>query len=369
MQRKLTKRSNGEGTIVFEADRNKYRAFLTDPNGKRISKRFENKSDALQWLTETRADIYRDEYIPSSDITFGEWILTYLETYKKNTVRATTYQTILVLIKHIAPISDYALQDVTNIMLQKFFNELCVAVSTKRMLHSRIKSSMQKAVALGMIKSNPAENISFQKHTVPGVEVFTQDEVNIILNTIKNHSIYRKYYPYFLLAFSTGMRIGELNAVKINNIHDNYVYVNSTMKKIGGHFLDGETKTTSSVRTITIPSEVSRIIHEKHDGVTEYAFYTHCKNPYVDYMMRMRWKKILETCNLPFKKFHSIRHTHATLLIANGVPLTEIAKRLGHKNCQMLIKTYAHWLRGADVKIADTVGNILALHPNCSQNN
>lgn len=368
MKRKSNRRLNGEGTIAFERDRNKYRAFLTDITGKRISKRFDTRQDALQWLTETKADIYRDEYIPNNNITLGEWVLTYLETYKKNTVRATTYQTTLALMKHLAPISDYALQDTTNLMFQKFFNELDISISTKRLLYSKLKPCMCKAVSLGVIKTNPIDNIDFAKQKATQVDVFTQEEVNAILKTIKQHSIYRRYYPYFLLAFATGMRIGELNALKISNVHENYVYVDSSMKKIGGRFFDGETKTISSVRTITVPAYVSKIILENHDGKTEYAFYTWQKNPCKDYIIRERWEKILKICNLPQKKFHSIRHTHATLLIANGVPITEIAKRLGHKNCQMIIRTYAHYLRGADTKIADTVGDILALHPNCSQN-
>lgn len=367
MKRKSNKRANGEGTIVFESSRNKYRAFLTDTTGKRISKRFDNKSDALQWLTETRADIYRDEYVPSNDITLGEWILTYLETYKKNTLRPTTYESVLSLVKRIDPISDYALQDIDGLILQNFFNSLDLSVSTKKLLCSKINPAFQKAISLGLLKTNPINDVEFPPTETNDVFVFTQEESNYILETIKNNKIYKKYYPYFLLAFSTGMRIGELNALKIRNVYDNYVYIDSTIKKINGKIIDGPTKTKSSVRKITIPPYIATLIKESHNGTSEYAFPSLKGKPLPTTVTRERWEKILNICKIPQTKFHTIRHTHATLLIANNVPLTEIAKRLGHKNCQMLIKTYAHWLRGYDDGIADTVGNILALHPNCSQ--
>ena len=367
MKRKSNKRANGEGTIVFESSRNKYRAFLTDTTGKRISKRFDNKADALQWLTETRADIYRDEYVPASDITLGEWILTYLETYKKTTLRPSTYENTLALIKNITPISDYALQDVDNFIFQTFFNNLDLAVSTKKLLLTKLNPALQKAISLGLLKENPLDDLEFPEIDAKIVTVFTQEETNFILETIKTHRIYRRHYPYFLLAFATGMRVGELNALKIHNVHDDYVFVDSTIKRVNGRVVDGPTKTKFSVRKITIPPYVATLIKQNHSGTSKYAFPTKPGTPHETTDMDSRWKNILKLCKLTYTKFHTIRHTHATLLIANNVPVTEIARRLGHSNPQMVIKTYAHWLRGYDTGIADTVGNILALHPNCSQ--
>ena len=53
----MTKKSNGEGSISFEASRKKYRAAIVDPNGKRIVKRFSTKKDAQTWLVNIQSDI------------------------------------------------------------------------------------------------------------------------------------------------------------------------------------------------------------------------------------------------------------------------------------------------------------------------
>ena len=57
---------------------------------------------------------------------------------------------------------------------------------------------------------------------------------------------------------------------------------------------------------------------------------------------------------------HSLRHTNATLQIANGVPVTTVAKRLGHANAATTTKIYAHAIRSADEAAAQAIENILS---------
>lgn len=368
MKRKPTKRSNGEGTVIYEKDRNKYRAFLTDPLGKRISKRFNTNAEALQWLAETRADIYRDEYVPTSDITLGEWLLEYIETYRKSKVRNTTYEGYLYLSQYVTPIADLPLQDVNETIMQRFFNNLELAVASKYSIKRLLNHCLNKAVELQIIKTSPLNGVELPKLPKNDIETFTQSEVNHILNTIKQHKIYSRYYTFVALAFASGMRIGELCALKIKNVHDDYVYVDSTVKRTGKTIADNKPKTESSARRISIPRELCEALRKEHNGDdTEYVFHTKAMRPHDYSNVRTRWEKILKLCNLPYKNFHVTRHTHATLLIYVGVPITEIARRLGHAKTSTTLNVYSHYFNNYDNGISDIVGKMFDLHPNCTQ--
>lgn len=79
---------NGAGSIVYEPKRKKYRAYITDALGKRISKRFDSSDEADMWLSQIKLDLYNNTYIPKSNITVGEWVLEYLSTYCAPNIRA-----------------------------------------------------------------------------------------------------------------------------------------------------------------------------------------------------------------------------------------------------------------------------------------
>lgn len=65
----MAKNANGQGGISYDKSRNTYMAYITDPQGNRIFERFKSKQDAEQWLTLTRAEIYKNTYITPSNIT------------------------------------------------------------------------------------------------------------------------------------------------------------------------------------------------------------------------------------------------------------------------------------------------------------
>lgn len=86
------KKSNGEGSISFEADRKMYRARFTDPQGKRLSQRFKTKKEAKEWLAVLQADISKNTYVQPNSISLGSWMLDFLQTYKAPKVRPKTLE-------------------------------------------------------------------------------------------------------------------------------------------------------------------------------------------------------------------------------------------------------------------------------------
>ena len=76
------KRENGEGGICYEKDRDKYRAYIYDPEGNRLRERFDTREEAQNWLDELKAQFQRNEYVVPNNITLSQWIIRWLKTYK-----------------------------------------------------------------------------------------------------------------------------------------------------------------------------------------------------------------------------------------------------------------------------------------------
>ena len=119
-----TKKSNGEGTISYESDRKMYRARLIAPDGKRISKRFPTKKEAMEWIAVIQADICKNVYVAPNSLRLGEWLSEYLVTYKAPKVRPKTLDRYIQTAKHIVPIAEVELQKLTAHTVQQFYNEL-----------------------------------------------------------------------------------------------------------------------------------------------------------------------------------------------------------------------------------------------------
>lgn len=371
MKRKSNKRSNGEGTIVFESDRNKYRAFLTDPNGKRISKRFSSNAEALQWLTETRADIYRDEYIPTSDITLGEWVIRYLEMYKKSSIRENTYELYLILATHFDSIANYTLQSVNSDILQKFFNTQLetLSLSTVKKLRSLLSQSFNKAIEFKIISESPVKSTTLPTEERKHIDTYDKEQITHFLNNIYNDTRYKKYASLFRLLFYTGMRIGEVLGLTIDNVRDGYIFITNTSRYNKKKFYNSSPKTKNSTRRVDIPQDlVKELIATHNNAPTNFVFHTKKNNPFIVVHIRRVWYRLLKKYNLPKLKIHGIRHTHATFLIGENIPIPDIARRLGHSKTSTLLDNYAEYISGYDSVISEHIAKTIPLHPNCSQN-
>lgn len=366
-QYKSAKRANGEGSIVYESDRKKYRAMLVDPDGKRISKRFDTKTEASQWLAETRTDMAREEYVANNSVTLGEWLISYIETYKKPVLKKTSLITVFRHAGYLAPLSNYALQDLSQLNIQKFINELKYAPQTVKDTWSLLNQSLEKAVELTMIRTNPAAKIITPKIVRKPRKTYTKEEIALILETIKK-PIHSYYAGVFIVMIYSGMRIGEIIGLKKENVYDNYIYVKSSVVLMDGHNYEDAPKTDSSRRPIALPKDVMDMLHEKCKADdSPYVFHTPSGHPFSRSNVYNGWTRVLKACGLERIRMHDVRHTHATLLLSQGIPLTEVSRRLGHARVSTTLDVYAECIANYDTGLADKLNNLLVaptLHPN-----
>ena len=353
----MAKRSNGEGSVCQEKS-GKYRGAIFDATGKRIVKRFDTKIEAINWLAQIKTEILKDSYIPQSDITVGDWALEYIETYCQH-LRPNTIKRYMETAVHLAPIADLNLQKLTALAVQRLYNKLDMSASSKIKVHKLLKAIITKAHQLEMVNKNIMIAVVPPKADHKQVEIFTEAEIKKLLTSLKQSEYYSKYYPLVYTAISTGARLGEILGLKTTAVKNGYIVINNNLQYINNVPTDFPPKTKAGNRKITISKELESILKRKSidkvipfDG---YIFHTKNGTPYRMSNIAKIWKAILLEANIPYKNFHVLRHTHATQLLANGVPLLEVSKRLGHSNGSITLNLYGHAIKGFDEQIPETV--------------
>lgn len=362
------KRANNAGTVYPHRD--KFRAQFTTPAGNRTSKVFDTEADAHAWILAQRAEAANNFYIEPSQITLGQWIQEYIATYC-NTLRPKTVLGYVQTGKRLFPLANIPLQKLTAPGLQKFFNEVDMSDAGKQRAFRFLKQILNKAAAVDMLRKNPAAAVKPPQYTKQEIEIFTADEVKQILAAVSISKHYKKYYPLLLFTAYSGCRIGEVLGLKIHNVYEDRVKIDNARVTIPKKSIDTRPKTEAGRRDITLPSFVIEELRRAYQYPQPsnnggYVFHTVNGTALLSRNLERIWENILEEASIPKKHFHALRHTHATQLLAAGVPLLEVSHRLGHSRPSHTLNLYGHAIKGYDTRIASTVTTIFG--DGCTQN-
>ena len=240
--------------------------------------------------------------------------------------------------------------------------------------HRVISSILATAVHWQVLFSNPCDRVKPPKASQKESRYLDEVQVQELLHHLSNEAI--QYQAIIVLFIYSGMRRGELcglnwDAVdtenKIIHIRRNLLYLPEK-----GIYEDS-TKNTSSERAVKLSAEAFKLLLEHKleqnkirasvgDIWQESGKVLTRDNglPLHPDTISGWFHKFIVKNNLPNVTIHSLRHTNASLLIANGINLTTVSKRLGHANTATTTKIYAHAIRSADEIAADTLDDILS---------
>ncbi|WP_405317157.1 tyrosine-type recombinase/integrase [Faecalibacillus faecis] len=357
-----------------------------DSNGKRqrVTKQgFKTKKDAELFVTETLNKRNRGYLsVANSNMLFKDFIMKWFNEYKIFQLASNTINTYISRLNaHILPaLGEYRLSELNTAIIQEFYNSL---ISEKNMKPSTAKKVMDIVIiSLKYAKKNKLiyelpTDIEKQKMNKPKVQYWNQEEVNYFLDYIKGTYLYT---PVFIDVL-TGLRIGELCGLRWCDIDfDNKILtVNHQLihdKRLKVLVL-GKLKTESSHRTITLPNILIDYLQElKNDrgaNDTDYVVLDRKDYKYTPRNLSMNFTKKVNKFALPKEEyegdipnymqlkqisFHGLRHTHATLLIANGENIKVVSERLGHTDITMTLNTYTHVLDNMKNETANLLDKI-----------
>ena len=277
-------------------------------------------------------------------IKFNYYSSLYLE-FKKHELKFSTLDKYTNIIRdRINPVfGDMNVQDIKPSTVKKWLYDLDdIGGKSKRIYLSVLSGILQEALYDEEILRNPVRSVKLPKFTTPKIKPFTADEVKLIMNHAKNDN----YKYYLAVAFYTGMRSGEIIALKKTDIDfkNNTITVQRTRSRFG----ESSPKTRYSIRDIPILDLLYPYLKElynKHDH--EYLFVTQFNKPYRDTTVFQSdfWKPSLKELNIEYRRPYNARHTYATnMLYHNLVSPVQLAQLLGHANTQMVFDVYVNYI-------------------------
>lgn len=397
------KRNNYDGSVYEDKDRGGYRAQIRLPEGKRITKRFKDPEEAVAWKNDQLAKLGRGQLVRPNEMTLGKWIAEYLRIYSQQDVRQRTFERYVSLAKHCKPIAHLKLQQ----LQPNHFQELYLSMEkysgeTKKKVHNLLHMALDQAVNNKFIYSNPIDSVKPPKVIREEITTFTPEELQCVLSTAKRHRL----YPTALLAATTGMRLSEVLGLRWQDVNftEEYVRITWTLHQTSTGIIFEPPKSKASRRKISIPKETVNVLKEtKQSQLQDGKIQTLCfvslnqtpiqprnferwwgevqcaANPsWVNLNAKrkillkekiskedLRYKNIVaqlsDAKKSAHKKFHSLRHTHATLLLAAGVPIIEVSRRLGHAKPSITLDLYGHAIPGQDKQIAAKITDIYGI--------
>ncbi|MBN1069598.1 site-specific integrase [Clostridium botulinum] len=276
-------------------------------------------------------------------------------------------------------LGNYKIKDISIDVVQNFYNTLIdeknlKPVTVKKYLDI-LSSCLKYAQSKDLIYKLPTSYIQKVKIKKPKIEYWNQKEVNFFLNYIKNTYLYTPIFIDIL----TGLRIGELCGLRWCDVdlQNGIITVNHQLihdKRLKVLMLT-DLKTSSSHRKITIPKVLIDYLKElKNDrNATDTGYVVLDRNDfkYTPRSLSMNFtKKVAKFSDskenhkddnfmqLKQISFHGLRHTHATLLIANGENIKVVSERLGHTDIRMTLNTYTHVLDSMKNNTANLLNNM-----------
>lgn len=238
--------------------------------------------------------------------------------------------------------------------------------------HKLISSILGTAVEWQVIFSNPCDRVRPPK--VPYQEAVYLDDVQAArLLELLEDMPYEKFdfYVAFTVLLFTGLRRSELLGLRWSDIDMNtgVLTINKTSKYlVGTGIIEDDTKNSSSRRSFKIPPELIPLLREYHVWQQERRlrmgdrwedsgriFTTITGAPMRPDTLSSTFHRWIEKSDLPPVHLHSLRHTNATLLIANGTNIQTVSKRLGHSTSSTTSRVYAHAIQSADAAAAEAV--------------
>ena len=332
-----------------------------------------NKKRAENFMMDVRRNfvppnvqrIEEREAMQKGDILFTDFLLKWLRV-AKSTVKLTTYASYeMMATRIIIPYFEtlnIKLKELTTEDIQEFYSAQLERVSANTVIHYHavIHRALKYAVKIKTIQSNPAVNVERPRKEKFIGSFYDKKEINTLFDIIQGHPL----EVAIKLAAFYGLRREEIIGLKWTAVdfENNTLTIQHTVTECN---LDGKhievasdtAKTDSSLRTMPLVTNFREMLlakKEKQEHYRKLCGRSYCKE-YLDYIfvneMDERWKprylsdgfkRILEQNGLRRIRFHDLRHTCASLLLANNVPMKKIQEWLGHSEFSTTANIYAH---------------------------
>lgn len=352
------KKGNGEGSVY--KTKSGYRGQIVvgfDDYGKLIRRSVTGKTikEVNEKLTAVKNSIITGTYIAPNCITLCELARLMLEDDRNlNYIKKGTYYRNIETLKRIEKNSymkNTPIQELTYPPIKDFLlSETCMSQSIIDKVYMMLKKTLKEAVKRRIIRENPAEDLKKPKSSKHSekVRALTTDEEVRLYRILTTEDV--NYSHQMLLSMLTGMRMGEINALTMDDINLGFktITINKTIARgaKGVAFISESPKTESGNRTIPISATVMPLMKEIIlCAGKEYVFESKGKLVTTS-QVNLQFKRITQKYDIIDTKvrgrvsLHSLRHTFATRCIEAGMQPKVLQHILGHSDIRITLNTY-----------------------------
>jgi integrase len=353
--------SDGRGCRC-PTERVRWRAGLR-VNGKKISRTFATQREAKAWAAQQEADVSRGKWVDprqGAGVLFKDWVPEWQAT--RSVLKPATRDADRSRLPRVLDaFGSYALTQIDALAVRQWVAELVdadCASKTIRHYHALLHGILDLAVTARLIHVNPCQGTRLPELVEREPVFLNEAEIAALINA---HDDYWRPLP--LLLAGTGLRWAEAVGLRPRYIDlaRGDLAVRWTYSRRGW----STPKSKMSRRTIPLPVQViealrSQIACKEPD---DFVFTMRTGSPLNEGYRSRTWRKAVHDAGLGAKapRPHDLRHSHASLLIIAGVPLTVIQRRLGHQSIAVTSDVYGHLSRGAEQLAADAMSLALGL--------
>ncbi|SFA56900.1 Site-specific recombinase XerD [Parageobacillus thermantarcticus] len=325
---------------------------------------FRTKKEAELAAAELEKQLHKGYDINAGDQLFTEYMRNWFELYKKGKHSKEHDKNVELSVKLVEQyFQGVKLKELTRDMYQKFINEIAEnrATETVKKRHTYIKECIKAAIEEGIITRDPTYKIVVKgkkKGKDEELKYLNYEEAKRLIAEIKK-DMNPKYISRYIILFAiaTGARFSEILGLTWDcvDFKNRLITINKTWDyKYTNDFAD--TKTYSSKRTIKIDVDTCKMLKELKKAQNEAAIKTGLRNEknlvFVNTKMELvsnnavnkTLKMLCRKLGLKEVTMHSLRHTHASMLLYRKANIKYISKRLGHKDIGITLQTYSHIL-------------------------
>ncbi len=328
-----------------------------DSNGKKIQKQFYGKTrkEALEKKELFKNNSSTNVKIENLAKVMNEWLFNIVIIE----VKASSFERYEGIYRNYIKDSRIASINVITITtqdLQVFLNSIYEKKKSANIVkttYNLINKFFNYQLKTNTIIINPCQNVVLPKDTSirKNIDIFTKEEIEIFKKETKENFEYFIFY----FALATGMRQGEIIALKLEDIDlvDDLINISKTTNKVNvfengtkrRKVLTYTPKSKNSIRTIPIPIQIKDLLIKQINFQKEHnrtlLFTNQNGDVYCDDRLYRKYQRLLKRNNIPARKFHTLRHTYCSILARNNVPLKMAAELMGH-DVEMTSKIYTH---------------------------
>jgi integrase len=341
------------------------------------------KGEAQEKLRAVQADADAGRLVETEQLTAGEYLKRWLDHTAKPKVHDGTWEryrevTDLYLIPTIGVVK---LAKVSALHVEQCYAAMAASSSdrnpasawTRKMAGVVLSQAFKHAVKLKLVSHNPAADVAKARPVAREMRFMTEPQGRTFLGAVRGHRL----YPLFALALGSGMRQGELLGLQWGDIDFERATldVRRSLSQVKGKFVLKEPKSKTSRRSVALPKFALDSLREHRQaalkaGLIAAPVFCTGAGTYIGRGNLTRlFKSLVRKANtldarraaeagrepdpIPAGlRFHDLRHTHASNLIAAGHSIKAVSRRLGHADITITLKVYAHLMPNDDEKLA-----------------